>query len=255
MSTRAASAPRSTVPRDAADGRLRHEVGRVGEAVEKVAALEIRSERLDDLAVRRRVGHRRRRRTPPPVPRRRARSSSCARDPAVPPGSDRGRLWLAAGDGGPECRRRPGRCSSGSRECRRGSRRRCGGETATSTSVEPPAAVGTPQNVKRFESHADRPVVRAPPCSCHRWRRGGRIRCPASGVPRSSFEPCDRVIGAHLRSVTAQGRQLPGDPLGHVDREGRRLRPRRRTHPARCPRSSNRAERRPWRVRLRRPRA
>ena len=108
--------------------RLRHDVGRIGEAIEEVAAFESRAECLD------RPRGRSRSPTPPPLRmplparHRRARPSSAARDRAGRPRCAHARRSHSPAGAAPECRRRRERGSSGSRGRRPEWRRRCDGE-------------------------------------------------------------------------------------------------------------------------------
>ena len=193
--------PRSTVPADRAHDRVGDDVGRVGEAVEEIAALEVRPERLDDVAVGRRVGRRQRRRTRAacasssrPNIARRARSgrpaSTCSRAAVDAP---------AAG-AGPECRRRPERCSSGSRGCRRESRRRRGGGTARSTSSAARRSRGTGgcrawTCISNHDRHPVRRAARAVGSPAAVERRARRNCSTPSQSPRLGVvDPRERVV-------------------------------------------------------------
>ena len=195
----------------------RDDVGRIGEAIEEVAALEVRARarrrcrgtwqssdeatRVESLRLRLVVEAEHR--APREVrPARLDVLARCGRRPAA--------------GAGPGCRRRPERCSSGSRGCRRGSRRRRAGETARSTSVEPSAAVRTPEDVERLDArscarHRLAQLLEHRFASGSRPARAGSARRRASAAGLGLVEPGERIVaGPSASDGSASAASLRG---------------------------------------------
>ena len=198
MSIARAAAARAPSPPTARDDRVRHDVGRIGEAIEEIAALEVRPERLDDVAVGRACRTRRRLRTRSRLlvvveaEHRAPRRVRAARLDVLARGR-RGRLQVQdrnAVDDGKDA-------ALAAEDAVAESRRRCGGGTARSTSSSRPPQYGTAEDVERLDAHASRtrsPVRRAARAreSAVRARAAARRNCSTPSQRRASSSSIQR---------------------------------------------------------------